>query len=323
MGRVLIVEDEAVLRSSLARGIARLAGVEVVDAGSVDEALIRIDERAPDLIISDIDMPERTGIELLGEIAKRELRIPVIFVTAYLKAYGAQIPRHAHLEVVEKPVALEEIRRLVLAKLPKREAVTDTNPFTAVDFLQLAGMGRRSVRIEATFADGTTGAIVVRDGQVWDARAGNVVGMEAFARIAWTKGSRVRCVSLTDRLGERTLDDTVEGLLMRSAQILDEDARDRGEEPGFFEHALRYSSAPPPEGTMEDDALRLEEPTMTLEEAFDRHLDAGVAALLLKDYAGAWTEFEAAEAACPGNASVAANLARLRELGYGPEGGDR
>ncbi|MCA9604579.1 MAG: response regulator [Myxococcales bacterium] len=323
MGRLLIVEDEAVLRTSLARGIARLAGVEVADAGSVDEALVKIDARAPDLIISDIDMPERTGIELLGEVAKRGLKIPVIFVTAYLKAYGAQIPRHANIEVMEKPVALEDIRRMVLAKLKQSEVARDTNPFTAVDFLQLAGMGRRSVLIESTWPNGAKGTITVQGGQVWDARVGRFAGEEAFTKIAWAQGCRVRCMSLTEPPGTRTLHDSVEGLLMRSAQAMDENARDGiGSADDFLEEAVRLSSRPPPAQNTVDEASRLEEPRPVVDEAFERHLDAGVAALLSKDYAAAWAEFVAADAVTPGNATVAANLARLRELGFGPEGGD-
>ena len=153
MPHVLIVEDEALLRKNLARGIAKMEGVTVADAGSVDEALLSIASARPDLVLSDIDMPERSGIELLGELGKRGFNVPVIFVSAYLKAYRAQIPQHANIDIVEKPVALADLRALIADKLAQAE---DASPFAVPDYLQLAGMGRRSVRIEVAWADGTT-----------------------------------------------------------------------------------------------------------------------------------------------------------------------
>ncbi len=317
MSLVLIVEDEALLRSSLARGLARLEGIDVMDAPSVHDALTLIDQRAPDLIISDIDMPERTGIELIGEIGKRGLSIPIIFVSAYLEAYGTMIPRHANVEVLEKPVELAEIRSLVLAKLGE-QSPRGSDPFSAVDFLQLAGIGRRSVLIEATWEDGRSGSIMIRDGQVWSAQTTSASGVEAFAQIAWAEDARVRCRTISSTPPERTLEGTVEGLLMASAQTKDEVARDRGEEPDFLDRALRYSSAPPPPASSAPD----ERAETVTDPAFEGHLDEGVMALLSKDYARAWREFESAEAIEAGHPVVQTNLERLRQLGFGEEGTD-
>ena len=323
MSLVLIVEDEALLRSSLARGLARLEGIDVVDAPSVEDALALIDERAPDLIISDIDMPERIGIELIGEIGKRGLAVPIIFVSAYLEAYGAMIPRHANVEVLEKPVELAEIRSLVLAKLGERSS-GGSDPFTAVDFLQLAGIGRRSVVVEATWEDGRTGSIMICDGQVWSAETESAVGVEAFAQIAWADDARVRCHTVTGPPPERTLEGTVEGLLMASAQTKDELARDSGEEPDFLDRALRYSSAPPPPSALEAVAAEavLEPAPAEPDRAFERHLDAGVMALLSRDYPQAWNEFSAANALQSDHPVVQTNLERLSQLGFGEEGKD-
>ena len=67
MARVLIVEDEAVLRSAMARGIAKLPGIAVVEAGTVQAAVEYLDTQPPQMIISDIDLPDRSGLELLGD----------------------------------------------------------------------------------------------------------------------------------------------------------------------------------------------------------------------------------------------------------------
>ena len=55
---------------------------DVVTAGDVDAALRVIDAELPQLILLDLLMPGRNGIELLGELADRGLQIPVIVLTA-------------------------------------------------------------------------------------------------------------------------------------------------------------------------------------------------------------------------------------------------
>lgn len=112
MARVLIIEDETVLRASVARGIAKL-NVDVFEAGTLNDALRIVDTTPPDVVISDIDMPERSGLELLGELGRRNLNVPVIFVSGYLNAYRSQIPHHASVEVLEKPVPIDELRQVV------------------------------------------------------------------------------------------------------------------------------------------------------------------------------------------------------------------
>ena len=156
MSRVLIIEDEAVLRSSMARGLGKLPGLEVFEAGSMDEAARLLDKARPDLVLSDIDLPDRSGIEIFGELGKRSIQAPVVLVSAYLKAYGPQIPRHANVEVHEKPIGLDELRKIVLRRLEHVVPPADASPFTSVDVLQLACMGRHSVVIERKNAGRTT-----------------------------------------------------------------------------------------------------------------------------------------------------------------------
>jgi CheY-like chemotaxis protein len=336
MARVLIVEDESVLRTSLVRGISKMDDVVVDAAANVNQALVLIDAEAPDIIISDIDMPERTGIELLGELGARGLDVPIVFVSAYLKAYGAQIPRHANIEVLEKPVGLHDLRQLIVERVaPNSEP--PSGPFTVPDFLQLASLGRRSVAIEASWEDGTAGRIVVCRGEVWHAECADLEGAQAFAAVAWRGDARVRCLTVNGDLGPRTLEGTAEALLMDTARLLDEDEHD-GEE-SFVERARQHSVAPPDDDVLrswhpEDSEPPHPEPTAErahdsepvgpepsesdpIEEAFQRQLERGVSALLERSYNEAFAAFSTAEAIRPGHTTVLANIGRLREMGYG------
>ena len=56
-------------------------GHQVSTATNGDEALAAIEHSRPDLLITDILMPEKDGIELIMELARRDMRIPIIAVS--------------------------------------------------------------------------------------------------------------------------------------------------------------------------------------------------------------------------------------------------
>ena len=81
--QILVVDDEAHLRKLLTV-ILRAAGYEVAAAASGLEALSRISESQPDLVISDVMMPELDGFGLIENLRAniRTRAIPVILLTA-------------------------------------------------------------------------------------------------------------------------------------------------------------------------------------------------------------------------------------------------
>jgi signal transduction histidine kinase/ActR/RegA family two-component response regulator len=85
--RVLLVEDQWDSRELMAE-ILRSAGCEVEVAGSAGEAIERLREASPDVLVSDIGMPERDGYDLLAELAgmiSAGRRLPAIALTAYAR----------------------------------------------------------------------------------------------------------------------------------------------------------------------------------------------------------------------------------------------
>ena len=69
--RVLIVEDDAVLRESTAKLLAA-DDVETTTAGTSAEALALVDRNAFDCIVLDLSLPDRSGLELLEDLARRD-----------------------------------------------------------------------------------------------------------------------------------------------------------------------------------------------------------------------------------------------------------
>ncbi len=79
---VLVVDDDPMVNALMTSGL-REAGFDVVSAASGHEALERLSEAIPDVIVSDVMMPGLSGFELIGRIrARPELRgVPLLFVT--------------------------------------------------------------------------------------------------------------------------------------------------------------------------------------------------------------------------------------------------
>jgi DNA-binding NarL/FixJ family response regulator len=81
--RLLVVDDEPNLLRAVAASL-RTEGYEVVTARNGREALVRVAESVPDLIISDIRMPGMDGYQLAGQLraSPRTAIVPIIFLTA-------------------------------------------------------------------------------------------------------------------------------------------------------------------------------------------------------------------------------------------------
>jgi two-component system, OmpR family, phosphate regulon response regulator PhoB len=77
---VLVVDDESMLRNLLSR-LLRMEGYEVIEASDGEEALAQLEAGHPDLVLLDVMMPARDGLDVLGDLRKTS-DVPVILVSA-------------------------------------------------------------------------------------------------------------------------------------------------------------------------------------------------------------------------------------------------
>ena len=121
--KALIIDDERLARNELKKLLADFAEIEVIgEAANASEGIEKIEQLAPDLIFLDIQMPGKTGFDMLTELD----RAPhVIFTTAYhefaLKAFEVNA-----LDYLMKPI---EPKRLAdaLGKLEQAEEKENAN----------------------------------------------------------------------------------------------------------------------------------------------------------------------------------------------------
>src|SRR5262249_20475878 len=82
LGAVVIVDDEAAISASL-ETLLELEGYTVTWTSTGEEGLGRLGEESYDLVLLDLALPDRNGLELLAEIRNHDPLLSVIMITAY------------------------------------------------------------------------------------------------------------------------------------------------------------------------------------------------------------------------------------------------
>ncbi len=118
--RILVVDDERSMQEFLEIFLRR-EGFDVATAGDVDSALVAIDSDDYDLVITDIQMPGRTGLDLLREIRQRSNDTVVLMITAFASTDTAiSAMKEGAYDYITKPFKVEEIRHVIEKALEKK-----------------------------------------------------------------------------------------------------------------------------------------------------------------------------------------------------------
>ena len=118
--KVWVVDDDASIRWVLERALID-AGLSVRQFGNADEAMGVVDHELPNVVMTDIRMPGRSGLEFLEILRDRFPEIPVIVMTAYTDLDSAvSAYRGGAFEYLPKPFDLDEATALVKRALARR-----------------------------------------------------------------------------------------------------------------------------------------------------------------------------------------------------------
>ncbi len=123
---ILIAEDEYHNRMTLSL-ILKMSGYEVTEAENGLIALKKLEEmqkqgRLPDLLITDIQMPEITGMELIDRLRESNIRVPVLVMTGYGdKETVIELMRKGCSEYIDKPFGPDEMSERIRRVLEMQE----------------------------------------------------------------------------------------------------------------------------------------------------------------------------------------------------------
>ena len=123
--RVLIVDDEPVLQDVLST-LLRREGFDVAQAQTAAEALRLADEVEVDLVLLDLMLPDRPGMEILRELKTRDPEVVVIVITAYSSVETAiTAMRDGAFHYIPKPFKNQEVILTVRKGLEQRRLRTE------------------------------------------------------------------------------------------------------------------------------------------------------------------------------------------------------
>lgn len=120
--RILVVDDEPGMQIAL-REVLQRQGHEIKLAGDGAEALMLLENEAFDLILSDVRMPEVSGLDLLDKIRLRQLKTPVVIMTAYGTIEDAvEAMKKGASDYLLKPFSSDTIESMVQLHLSRKNS---------------------------------------------------------------------------------------------------------------------------------------------------------------------------------------------------------
>ena len=317
---ILVVEGGILRRRAMADALSELPHAAVVAAGSLRSALAEIQRTPPELVVSELALPDGSGLDLMPQLGP--LQAGVVFVGGNVAPFRTQLARYPDVSFIKKPLTLTTLKETARQRLDARSRGADL-PFPAVEYIQLACMGRHSVHIVFDGA-GVDGSIFVVAGRLWAAFAGQRKGLAALRALPLHRARGVRCRRLHAHPGAPNLpDQSWEHVLLGLARNRDEGTREMkrvggttietprvdGESEGDPDEELDFSDlvdAPP-----QPHSGAARNPDRARWEGL---LEQATEALLRKDYRGAQRAYERAQRLGADDAMIRANLIRLRQL---------
>ncbi|MEM7366680.1 MAG: hybrid sensor histidine kinase/response regulator [Pseudomonadota bacterium] len=111
--RVLMIDDDVAVRAAMAM-LLRNYGADVMTAGTVDDACASAQTSVPDLVLSDLRLGMGdTGIDAIGRIHDAHPSVPAILLTGDTSPEHIRLADEAGIELLHKPVSIEELERRV------------------------------------------------------------------------------------------------------------------------------------------------------------------------------------------------------------------
>ncbi len=124
----LIIDDEQDLLSLLSITLRRM-GVESVKAGNVAEAMTQLGKRSYDLCLTDLRLPDGSGMDIVKHIQENHSEIPVAVITAFGDPKTAvEALKLGAFDYIAKPIEVEQLQAIIETsiRLSETEAAPDT-----------------------------------------------------------------------------------------------------------------------------------------------------------------------------------------------------
>src|ERR1700737_3135147 len=108
-GSILVVDDESEIREGLEL-LLKTEGYQVSSAETGQSGLTRLEERPYDLLLLDVSLPDKNGIEMLKEIHRQDPQMPIVMITGYGSIEMARAAfKSGAMDYITKPWSNDEL----------------------------------------------------------------------------------------------------------------------------------------------------------------------------------------------------------------------
>lgn len=168
--KILIVDDHAVLREGVRRLLQSISGAVILEAATTHEALAKLRQEQPQVVVLDINLGGSSGLELLNRLKTEQKNARIVMFTMYSEAnYVARALRAGALGYVSKSAPASElvaaIKKVaegeryidrdiacdVLFAAPSTQDPMEKLTNREIEILRLLGEGKSLTQIAATF----------------------------------------------------------------------------------------------------------------------------------------------------------------------------
>lgn len=235
--KILIVDDNPNVLRLLNISLSKAeAGYEIIEAENGEQAYEVANREKPDLIISDIMMPQMDGIELCWMIRENSEipLVPFIFLTSFedpeteIRGFRAgadeylnkPIDRKELLQRVEELLArTKNLKKLEKSSEDHKGFSGDLKDLSIVELVQMLNLNKKSGSLEIDSE--IKGVIYLKDGHLWAAETADKNGEEAVydlvSRSAGTFNFKVTEVTIDHNINSSTMN-----VIMEACRLMDE-----------------------------------------------------------------------------------------------------
>src|SRR6202521_5330937 len=238
--KLLLADDNPRVRALIVEGLEPFCEIDTSSDGA--DALLKVIDNPPDVILCDYKMPGLNGRQLFEKLRAREStrHIPFLFMASRPDIEERLTPLVDDVEdFIPKPFLIKDlvritrkvVDRLHLEKLQKRASRPGViqgrlEEMSMIDLMQSLEMGQKSCRL-AVRKGSEQGELYFANGQCRDAKIGKLAGDDAVYKVVlWTEGEFEIDFNAANASNRTTTTRNTTGLLMEAMRLMDEASRD-------------------------------------------------------------------------------------------------
>lgn len=196
--RILVADDEEAFAAATARILTRQADFECSTVHSVDEAIQAIKANPYDLVLTDMRMPGRDGIDLVREVSRRWPQLPVVVMTGHAQDFPyMSLVEEGVADFVIKPFDAEELAAKLLRIFRERDQIATL--LEDIDRLKKLSVSRAlsEQKYRSLFQYSMNGMVLLNPTDLTVEEVN-----EAFSRLLDAEAEAIEGTSLVERMSE-------------------------------------------------------------------------------------------------------------------------